>query len=309
MEFISLKLKGNYEQFLEITRDRQRITNYLKKTGFYVVLFFILYGIGSLLPEGFDWVMYFKEDRIHPIWTPWTINIIRVVVPLGYGFVFALSVLGIGIRAHRYKKSPIPIAFAILSLPTLWVFFMGNLDGLVLFGMLFMPVGVPLVLMKPQVAAFALLARRDWFITAAIWGILSLLIWGFWPQNMLMVMTPEWKIGWVQDITLFPWGLLIGLPLLWFSKRDQDLLMAAGTLITPHLFPYHFIMLMPALARMRWYWMLITWAVSWTPLLSNWWGDWAWHLGNLMSLCFWFGIYLSERQVKQTNTIAEIAAV
>ena len=107
-----------------------------------------------------------------------------------------------------------------------------------------------------------------------------------------MVMTPAWKAEWTQDITLFPWGLLPGLVLLWFSRGDEDLLMAAGSLMTPHLFPYHFIVLMPALARMTWPWMLLTFFVSWTPLLANWFGPQAWRFGNLMSLCFWFGIYL-----------------
>jgi hypothetical protein len=307
MQPIFNEFKNNYERLTATLQDRQKTNLYLKKSLFYLVLFLILYGIGSLLPEGFDWRIFFKVSNIPSLWTPWTVYVTKLLAPFGYGIVFALTVLGIAIRAHRYKRSPYPIALAILSLPTIWVFFLGNLDGLVLFGMLFMPVGIPLVLMKPQVAAFALLARKDWFIAAAVWGLLSIIIWGFWPLNWLVVTSPEWKLEWTQDITLFPWGLLVGLPLLWFSRRDQDLLMAAGTLITPHLFPYHFIMLMPSLARMRWYWMLITWAVSWTPLLSNWLGPWAWHFGNLMSLCFWFGIYLSEREVKRVKIQAKAA--
>lgn len=70
--------------------------------------------------------------------------------------------------------------------------------------------------------------------------------------------------------------------------------MAAGSLATPHLFPYHFIILMPSLGRMRLPWMLLTWVISWTPLLANWVGPIGWHFGNLMSLAFWFGIYLNK---------------
>lgn len=300
---------SNYINQVKIfLQDPLKIQQSLKKCALYLVLFVFLYIIGSFLPEGFDWVMYFKKGLVHPIWTPWTKPIIDFFVPKGYGLVFALSVIGMGVRAYRYKPSPFPAILAFLSLPTLWVFFMGNLDGLVLFGMLIMPVGIPLVLMKPQVSAFALLARKDWFIAAVVWTLFSLIIWGFWPIRMLMVTTTEWKAEWVQDITIFPWGLILALPLLWLSRGDQDLLMAAGSLATPHLFPYHFILLMPALARMRWYWMILTWTVSWTPLLSNWLGSWAWHLGNLLSLCFWFGIYLNKKQpASRENTSKELS--
>jgi len=215
--------------------------------------------------------------------------------------------MAISIRSFQNNPSPFPAILALLSLPTLWVIFMGNVDGLVLLGIMILPVGIPLVLMKPQIAAFSILANRKWLIIALIFGILTLILWGFWPERFLMVTTQEWKTEWIQDITLFPWGIIPGLILLWFSKGDEDLLMAAGSLMTPHLFPYHFIILMPALARMKWYWMLMTWAVSWTPLLANWMGPHAWHFGNLMSIFFWFGIYLNRkiclRTANKTETI------
>ena len=157
-----------------------------------------------------------------------------------------------------------------------------------------MPVGIPLVLMKPQLAAFALLASRKWLIAGAVWLAISLVIWGFWLERFLMVTSSEWKTEWVQDISLFPWGLLIGLPLLYFSRGDQDMLMAAGSLMTPHLFPYHYIILMPSIARMKPLWMIITFMVSWTPLLANWLGPSAWHFGNLIGICCWIGVYLNK---------------
>lgn len=296
MQALFSQLQAWYAPIRSELTDRKKILLMAQKAAIFTGLFLVLWMIGSWLPEGYDWQHYFKINRIHPIWTPWTRYIVEFLSPLGYGPVFAMTVIGLGVRTFRYSRSPLAMALAFLSLPTLWVLFMGNLDGLVLFGFLIMPAGIPMVLMKPQVAAFALLASKKWFVTAAVWGLLSLLVWGFWPVNMLGVMTPEWKLEYVQDINIFPWGLLVGLPLLWFSRGDQDLLMAAGSLATPHLFPYHFILLTPSLARMRWYWMLITWAVSWTPFLANWLGNWAWHFGNLMSICFWLGIYLNKSQ-------------
>jgi hypothetical protein len=274
--------------------EKEKLRDLVKKFATFVFLFMALYGIGTLIPEGFDWIHYYKPGISYPIWTPWMNPIIKLISPLGFGFVFALTILGISIRSFKYKRSAIPILLAICSLPTLWVLFMGNIDGLILFGMLLMPPAVPLVLMKPQISAFSLLAKRKWLFAGVIWVIISFIIWGFWPERLLLVTTSTWKAEWVQDISLFPWGMWLGLPLLYFSRGDQDLLMAAGSLMTPHLFPYHFIILMPSLARMKWYWMLITYLVSCTPFLANWLGPDAWHFGNLLSICFWLGIFLNK---------------
>lgn len=264
------------------------------RAAFWIFIFAASFCLGTFIPDGYDWIHYYKPGVLHPVWTPWSKAIVNFLSPLGYGFVFALSVIGITARTLKYNKSPYPLILVFLSLPTLWVFFMGNLDGLILFGMLIMPVGIPLVLMKPQLAAFTLLASRKWLVAGTVWVVVSLLIWDFWPKRFLMVTSAAWKSEWVQDISLFPWGLLIGLPLLYFSRGDQDLLMAAGSFMTPHLFPYHFIILMPSIARMRPLWMIITFLVSWTPLLANWLGPGAWHFGNLIGICCWIGVYLNK---------------
>ena len=71
--------------------------------------------------------------------------------------------------------------------------------------------------------------------------------------------------------------------------------MAAGSLMTPHLFPYHFYIIMPALGRMRARWAILSWAISFTPLLANYLGPAAWHFGNLLSLTLWYGLFESRR--------------
>ncbi len=96
-----------------------------------------------------------------------------------------------------------------------------------------------------------------------------------------------------------PLGAILALPLLWFSRGDEDLLMAAGSFMTPHLFPYHFYLLMPALGRMKTGWMLLTWLLSWSPLLANWLGNIGWHAGNLFALVLWLGIYFSMPKEKR----------
>jgi hypothetical protein len=279
-------------KFNNFDLQRDLLSRWIKPAVIILVIFAVLYQIGKYIPEGFDWKMYFSQGRIHPIWTPWTKVIIGFI---NWPFVFAITLLSVGLRCFRYRRSPIPMFFAIVSLPTLWVLFMGNLDGLVLLGLLVLPWGAPLVLMKPQLAAFALLASKKNFIAGAIWFVLSLFIWGFWPLNFFLVFDQSWKVEWTQDIALFPWGLVIALPLMWFSRKDEDLLMAAGSFATPHLFPYHFILLMPSLARMKWPWLISTWIITWTPLLANWLGPNGWRFGNLMSIFFWLGIYFSRK--------------
>ncbi|MHB8113956.1 MAG: hypothetical protein ACYDHA_10930 [Bellilinea sp.] len=158
--------------------------------------------------------------------------------------------------------------------------------------------------MKPQLAAFALLAKKRSMIAGVVWGLISLALWGLWPLNFMNTLTPEWRVEWVQDISLFPWGIIIALPLLWLSRGDEDLLMAAGSFVTPHLFPYHFILLMPSLARMNPIWMVVTWFVSWTPLLANWVGPIGWRMGNVLAACIWLGIYFGKR-MKLTQKMAE----
>jgi hypothetical protein len=277
-------------------RNTSTIAAIIKKWGRPVAawssVFILCYVVGLFIPEGFDWIHFFSMGQVSPIWTPWT----KIILPfLNWPLLVALTLFAVILRSYRYSKSPIPMALAIISLPTLWVIFLGNLDGLVLIGLMLLPWGAPLALMKPQLSAFALLAKKSYIIAGIVWGLLSLLIWGLWPLKFFAVLSPEWKVAWFQDIALFPWGLIIALPLLWFSRGDEDLLMAAGSFATPHLFIYHFILLMPALGRMKKFWMLLTWAVCWTPLLANWLGPLAWHFGNLLSVCFWVGIYTNRK--------------
>jgi hypothetical protein len=158
-----------------------------------------------------------------------------------------------------------------------------------------LPYGVPLLLLKPQLGTFALLANRRYFLAGAIWGIITVLLYGFWFTRLNLVGGPQWKIDWPQDISLLPWGIFIAVPLMWLGRGDSDMLMAAGSFVTPHLFTYHFVLVMPAIARMSWPWAILCWAFSFLPLLANWWGPWAWHLGNLLGLTLWLGLYLQRR--------------
>ncbi len=285
----------NFTNELDLTAYPKNLFIWLQKSWKKIALvcagFAVLYIIGQFIPIGFDWNLFFGRGRFPPFWMPWSK---LFLAPFNLPAMFAITVLSMAIRVYQYRpRSPLIIIPVLISLPTLWVFFMGNVDGLVMLGLLLLPLGAPLVLLKPQLAGFALLAHKKYFAAAAVWVLISFIIWGFWPLNLQVVFTPTWRAEWQQDITLFPWGLIVAIPLLWLSRNDQDLLMAAGSFATPHLFPYHFIVLMPALARMKWYWALLTWLMAWGPLVANYVGPIGWRMGNLTGVCFWVGIYFS----------------
>ncbi len=280
------------------TEERAQLLRYGRIAVVLAIAFGALYLVGALIPVGFDWTCCFSTGHLGDFFVPWMYPIVRLFIPQS---IFALTILALIVRMWRYHARPWRVMLALLSLPTLWLLFLGNVDGLVMVGLLLLPVlGVPLVLIKPQVASFALLANRRAFVATLVWVILSLVVWGLWPMNLLYVGNAQWRADWPQDITLYPWGAILALPLLWLSRGDEDMLMAAGSLATPHLFPYHFYIVMPALGRMRARWAILSWAISFTPLLANYWGPAAWHFGNLLSLTLWFGLYEQRRSAAQT---------
>lgn len=264
----------------------------------FTFIFIAFYILALRIPEGFDWRNFFSQGKIPTLWTPWAGIVVKF---LNSPLLIAITLTSVVVRSYHYNHSLWPVVLACVSLPTIWLVFLGNLDGIVLLGLLILPWGAPLVLLKPQIAAFSLLAKKSSLISGAVWFVISIIIWGFWPLNFLAITKPGWSTEWVQDITLFPWGLLIAIPLLWLSRKDEDLLMIAGSFATPHLFPYHFVLVMPALGKMNKRWMLAAWLLSWSPLLANWLGNPAWHFGNLFAFVMWCGIYFSHRSIRSAG--------
>jgi hypothetical protein len=162
--------------------------------------------------------------------------------------------------------------------------------------LLLLPWVVPLVLLRPQLAAFVLLARRNWLIVGVGWMLLSIIIWGVWPPQLLLKVTPELKIAQPQNVSLFPWSLLFALPMLWWSRHDVDMLMANGSFIAPSVIPYYYMILLPSLARLPRKLALLCWASSFLPLTANYFGPAWWLTGNVFPLLIWLGLW-RQRQL------------
>lgn len=164
---------------------------------------------------------------------------------------------------------------------------------------LLLPWVMPLTLLRPQLTAFALLARRSWLITGALWIMLSVVIWGWWVPNMLLKVTPEVKAIQPQNVSLFPWSIVFVLPMLWWSRRDPDMLMAAGSFIAPSVLPYYYVILMPSLARLPVKYAMLCWLSSFLPLTANYFGPAWWLTANVFPLLIWLGLWYQNRSARQ----------
>jgi hypothetical protein len=164
--------------------------------------------------------------------------------------------------------------------------------------LLLLPWVVPVALLKPQLTAFAMLARKNWLITTILWVALSIVIWGFWLPNLDARLAPGIRAAQPQDVSLFPYSLLIAVPMLWLARGDAEMLMAAGALAVPTVHPYQYIVLMPALARLPLGLRLLCWLSSFLPLTANYFGPAWWLTGNIFPLLLWLCLLWQRRRQK-----------
>ena len=245
-------------------------------------------------PLAYDWRTYFMEGRNIPSWyPPWTIWLTRVLtLPVLHGVTLSTFAM----VAWYKKDSAISLATSFLALPLIWTLFLGQLDGLSLLGVVGLPWLMPLVLLKPHVASFAIFARRDCLLVALAFCTLTIAVWGLWPLDVLMCHVGDPPDRWPQNIALGLWGLPIFAAMVWkMPKDDPDWWMLAGAAISPQLIQYNLLPLMPAIARLEWPWAVAATLTSWLPLAANWLGPWAWHLGWVSVLMIGLGLATKHR--------------
>ena len=118
---------------------------------------------------------------------------------------------------------------ALLTPPVFMILWEGNIDGFVLLGLVALPLGVPLVMLKPTIAGWAVLARRQWFLWSVGFGLITLIVWRLWPLEMIGIFTTDYlhpmAMGWHN----LGWPIaVIGIAMLLFTNADPIRLMAAG---------------------------------------------------------------------------------
>lgn len=242
---------------------------------------FTLFSVAArLLPVGgfigFDWYAWFGQGAFPPFYPPWVRDVMALFTwPTLTGLTMAAVTLAV-VKRSAHVLSAI---FALLALPFLWTVFLGQLGGVAVLGLLALPWLTPLALVKPQVSVFGLLARPTYFIGLLVFVIISFILWGLWPLDMLGVFDVLAAEHYVQDIALKWWGLPLAFALLWWSRGDMDMLMLAGSFGTLTLIPYNLLPATPAIARLRPRAALVASLASWLPLSANWLGPGGWWLG------------------------------
>jgi hypothetical protein len=249
---------------------------------------------------GWDWFFTFRQGGDIAFWYPgWTKLLVSPLawLPWRWGLAFSnglmLAAVSVAtLHESRSRWGYLAALMAVLSPPVVILLWAGNVDGWMLLGYLLLPWGVPLLLIKPTIGAFALLTRRRWFIAGVIFAVLSVLIWGWWPAQAVGIhVLGDFKhtsssMGWY--VVGWPIGVLGILLLLFTNRKDPIQMMAAGSFVMPYVFPYHFILLLPAFGRVQYVRQLILWLISWTLIVSFDLGtDWAW-VGYFFPLAVWW---------------------
>ena len=276
--------------FPDISIHAREIAGWLQAILFIVftVLFTLL---GRLLPLGgyigFDWYTFYSQGRAPVFYPPWTHIIISL---LSWELLIGVTLAGFSLAVIRRSKHPVSVISALLCLPLLWTIFLGQLEGIVVAGLLVMPWLAPLALIKPQVSIFAFLAKRSYLVVVILFLILTIIIWGMWPLRTLNVESFYNDGRYPQNIGLGWWALPISLVLLWFSRGDMDMLMISGCFMLPHLIPYNLLPIAPAIARLKPKASILAFIFSWLPFSANWFGPKGWWLGWIFILWLWFNI-------------------
>jgi hypothetical protein len=248
----------------------------------------------------FDWVHFFAAgNKIQPFHVPWTRYVSYLTWPLFVG----LSMAGIAIATLKRSVHALSAVAVFLSLPVFWTIFLGQLEGLVVLGLLALPWLTPVALLKPQISFFAFGAKRSWIIAFIIWLVISIVLWGFWPEKMFAVNSYHAEGRFIQDIAIGWIGIVIALPLFWFSRGDMDMLMVAGAFMTPHLIPYNMLPFAPAIARLKPLPAFAACILSWLPFSSNWLGPWGWWLGWLFVGWLWICLAVKRYRKKAADKI------
>jgi hypothetical protein len=160
---------------------------------------------------GHDWLTVFATQPNgimpqfpNPSYPPWVLQIVlRPLTELppftGLAMINGFTLASVTLLAFRYARYTFPesrltavgaVIFAMLS-PLPWmVMWLGQVEMLVLLGLVTLPIGIPVLLGKLHTGVWAVLnSRRDIFWTA-VWGIVSIVLWGLWPIQLLTTLSP-----------------------------------------------------------------------------------------------------------------------
>jgi hypothetical protein len=232
---------------------------------------------------GWDWAMTFQNNDglVHPpylhptlavlTWLPWRDSL---------GLLNSLTLITLALAVWKHGGRFGTILFALLTPPLWMVLWDGQLDGLILLGIIS---EVPLlVFLKPNIGPWSLFKHWGALALGAVFFLITLWLWSLWFLRLGNVAFGHpAAMGWGT----LGWPiLLVGLGMLLGAGPNPYRLMAAGCLISPYLMPYHFLLLTPALGAVRGYRQIMIFLSLWLTLLSLGLGGWFRWLGLLCPL-------------------------
>ncbi|MBA3870588.1 MAG: hypothetical protein H0X30_15710 [Anaerolineae bacterium] len=188
---------------------------------------------------------YADPGIFNPIWTFWLLLPVHFLPPsIATIAGFALPYVALVYVAVKFKKPSI-IAIVGLSHPFLQLAWYGNIDWLILFGLVEINALMPFfLLIKPQASA---LIMASWvrgrtirqlailFVPAIVALLLNALFYPDWLGNMVSV---TGRLNQTTNFSFFPYSLIIGLPLLYLAYRKNNALYGAiaSLLCSPYFF-------------------------------------------------------------------------
>ncbi len=189
------------------------------------------------------------------VYAPWGIIPLipfALLPPLAaHGLYFAACLYTLVYIAWRLHASPLAIAAFMLSPTAIGALLVGNLDPVVISGMLFPPmIGLLILMIKPQIGAGVGLYYLIEFVRTKRWleGLKT-----FSPvaagYALALVFVPIWYVRVINtpanvwNRTLFPYGVPLALFFLWLALRHRNpyFALASTAFFVPYLTFYTYI--------------------------------------------------------------------
>jgi len=262
-------------------------------------------------PEWHGDLYAFRENAVelwHPYWARWLFSLLAVPPePVAFiGLSLASTVmLYLAVRIFGGKHWMVFTSFAFA-----WTLFYGQIDGLVVGGLLLAwwacvhkrPVligaGIMVALIKPQLSFPMVFALWYWSPSRLKTLIIPLLVlvgtfiqWGWWiPEWIIKIFDTQYLISLSRNISLWPvlgpWIWLVW-PFVLVIKMPSErklLAIAATTAMTVPYYPLPSAVLLLSFPVPMWVWVLVQ-----APLLGSVVGYWVYHLGLILppALLLW----------------------
>lgn len=262
--------------------------------------------VGVLPLFGFDWFMFFNcGNPTHCLnsnlstYPPFANLFLQLLTWMYWrhslSILNAITLISIAIGTWKQGGRYGSVLLAILTAPVAFLLWIGHPDSIALMGVV---TGIiPFTLVKPPVAIWSIFSNRKLVFWTGMILLASVIIWPMWFMNMGMTYpTKDPAFGWPRT----GWPILIlGLVLLVGAGNNPFRLMAAGTMITPYLLPYHLAILAPGIGAAKGYRKILIWVTALLVALGTGLGG-LWNLLNfLYPLAVYFGNY-SLQDVRDT---------